>query len=268
MVVFGLLLGIVFLRKFSWSENLYAFSWTVILNFALWAPLTLASSPSLPVDILVNNLHVQEGGGNQATLSTVSQDAYSVWPLITYLFHGASGTVRAFTPSSDLIAGGLSYQRLSQILAVLALACVSGALLFIKRAAFLSGAYIPLVAAGVMSFLMLLTGVVATHFLLALPLILLCRRWIGGTAYAFVVTIWTITTLVPMFGDMGAVLITQDYPLLAPAHNAVTKVFVDLYVWDRFITVGVVANVCALVWIAVLSFRPLLPAERLTQRST
>jgi hypothetical protein len=256
MVVFGLLIGIVLVRKFSWRENLSALSWTGVLAFLALVPFTLATGPSLPVDILLNNFHVQEAGGNAAALTTVSQDAYSVWPLVTYLVNGASGTARAFTPSSTLLVGTLTYQRLSQILTVAALLAVAGALLARRRTNAEPGGYLPLVALGIASFLMLLTGIVATHFLLALPFLLLCRRWMGGVAYYYVAVVWTITTFVPMYGDMGVAINSHAYPLLAPANNALTKLAVELYSWDRFITVSIVANICAVVWLAVVAFRP------------
>jgi hypothetical protein len=106
---------------------------------------------------------------------------------------------------------------------------------------------------------MLLTGLLATHFLLALPFLLLCRRWMGGVAYFYVIAIWTITTLVPMYGDMGVVISATDYPLLASANNALTNFVVALYAWDRFITVAVVANICAVLWLAFLTVRPAAP---------
>ena len=112
-----------------------------------------------------------------------------------------------------------------------------------------------MVTLGIASFLMLLTGVVATHFLLALPFLLLCRRWIGTVAYIYVVTIWTLTTFVTMFGGMGPILSPQDYPLLSPAHSPVTSFFDGLYKWDRFITVSVVANICAVIWLGWLARR-------------
>jgi hypothetical protein len=256
MVVFGLLLGVVFLRQFGWRTNIAAISWTVIVTFVALVPLTLATSPSLPIDIMLNNLRIQEAGGNQASLTTVSQSAYSIWPLVTYAFHGASGMQRAFTPSSERLLGSLSYQTVSQIVTALAMLVVTAALAFRKRSTIDSGGYIPLVAVGVASFLMLLTGVVATHFLLALPLLLLCRRWMDSIAYCYVVAIWSISTFVPMFGDMGVVIGSKAYPLLAPEHNMVTRFFVALYSWDRFITVAIVANICAVIWLAWLSLRP------------
>jgi hypothetical protein len=92
-------------------------------------------------------------------------------------------------------------------------------------------------------------------FLLALPLLLLCRPWMTGAGYTYVAVAWTVTAFVAMFGDMGLFLSAQDYPLLAPSRNAVTAFFVNLYTWDRFITVAVVANLCAVVWVGVTAFR-------------
>jgi len=255
MIVFGLLLGIVLLRKFPLRQNIEALSWAVVMTFLILLPFTLATSPSLPIDINLNNFRVQEAGGNQAQLSTVSQDAYSIWPLVTYALNGASGLSRAFTPSSAEVFGHVTYRLLGLILTLAALLAVSVALVVRRRSALESGGYLPFVALGICSFLMLLTGVVATHFLLALPFLLLCRRWMGGIAYFYVAAIWTVTTLVPMFGDMGVVISATDYPLLAPAHNAITRFFVNLYAWDRFITVAVVGNLCALLWLAWVAFR-------------
>ena len=139
----------------------------------------------------------------------------------------------------------------------MALLLVVGALLLRQRSAIQSGGYIPLVAIGVTSFLMLLTGVVATHFLLALPLLLLCRRWMDPIAYCYVAAVWSISTFVPMFGDMGVATAaaTHGYSLLAPANNPITHFFVNLYAWDRFITAAILANVCALIWLIVLTVR-------------
>jgi hypothetical protein len=55
------------------------------------------------------------------------------------------------------------------------------------------------------------------------------------------------------------VISSYTYPLLAPSNNPVTRFFVDLYVWDRFITVAIVANICAVIWLAVLAYRSSLP---------
>jgi hypothetical protein len=145
---------------------------------------------------------------------------------------------------------------LGLVLTSAAILLLTAFLLFRRRASFKSGGYIPFVALGISSFLMLLTGILPTYFLLALPFLLLCRRWMSGSAYLFVAVIWTVTTFVPMYGDLGTVISSHDYPLLAAANNEVTKFFVNLHAWDRFITTAVVANVCAVVWLAISSLRP------------
>jgi hypothetical protein len=91
--------------------------------------------------------------------------------------------------------------------------------------------------------------------MLALPFLILCRRWFGTGAYLFIVIVWTVTTLVPMYGDMGNVIRYLNYPLLSPDHNVVTKFFVALYSWDRFITFGTLANLCVMVWIGIVALR-------------
>jgi hypothetical protein len=257
MTVFALLLGIILLRKFSWTQNLVAVAWSVIVFVVILTPLTIATSPSLPIDIMLNNFLIQEAGGNQGALTTVSQGAYSIWPLVTYLTQGASGLQRSFSPSSGLLLGTLTYQSVSQILTGTALIAVIVVLLRLKHNVIDSGAYVLPVTLGITAFLMLLTGLVATHFLLALPFLLLCRRWMGTVAYLYVAVIWSVGTLVPMYGDMGVVMSARDYPVLAAPDNAVTKLFVDLHAWDRFISAAVVANICAVLWLAFLSVQPL-----------
>lgn len=262
MLVFGLLLGIVFLRKFSLKENLSAISWTVIVAFVAWLPLTFAISPSLPIDIMLNNFRVQEAGGNEAALNTVSQTAYSLWLLVTYIAHGASGAQRAFTPSSTPLLGSTTYQQVSQIVTLAAILLVGAALAFRRRANLELGGYIPLVALGITSFLMLQTGLVATHFLLAVPFLLMCHRWIGTVAYLYIAVIWTVTTLVPMFGEMTNWFPHQQYPLLGRESAALTSFVAQLYSSDRFITVAVIANICAVIWLAALIVRPAHPPTR------
>jgi hypothetical protein len=151
--------------------------------------------------------------------------------------------------------GSLTYQTAGQLLTLISLFVIAAALWLRKQTRDVPGSYLPFVALGVMSFLMFLTGIVATHFLLALPLLILCRRWMDRTAYWYAVVVWTIGTFIPMFGDMGLAVSGRDYALLDPDHNPLTRFVIDLYGWDRFITVTVVANLCAVVWLGFLALR-------------
>ena len=256
ILVFGLVLGLVFIRRFGWNETVRGASWAVIASFVLVSPFALVTSPSLPVDVLLQNLRVQEAGGNVATLTTVSQDGLSIWPLVTYFSAGASGLQRAFTSSSATLFDGVTYQFVGQILAVSALTVISFIVMTRRKSTLDGGGYIPITALAITTFLMLLTGILATHFLLALPLLLMSYRWLGGVAYVYVVAIWTMTTFVPMYGDMGVLTSSLDFPLFSPQHNPITKFFVDLYISDRFISVGVAANVAVVAWLAYAIRRP------------
>jgi hypothetical protein len=255
MFVFGLLLGVVFLRKFSWRENILALSWTVILMFIALIPFTLATSPSLPVDITANIFRVHEATSSNV-VTTVSQDTYSIWPLVEYLVQGASGQQQAFNPKNVTLVGPITYQSLSQALTLAVMLALAGFLFFRRRVSGEAGAYIPYLAIGITAFLMLLFSLVASHFVLALPFLLLSRRWMGAVAYFYVAVIWTATTFVTMYGDMGRVIFAHDYPLLAPANNAITNFVVGLYTNDRFITVGIVANILVVLWLVFLTLGP------------
>ena len=269
MLVVGVLLGAILLRKFPIRENLRAGSIAIATAFALLLPLTLQTSPSLSTDIYVNDFRIQETGGNEPGLTTVSQDAYSIWPLLTFAAKGSSGLGRSFTPSRQSLVGPITYQLAGQILTLTALLAVAGLLLFRRRTLSSSGQALMLLAIGLMAFLMLTTGLVATHFLLALPLILLCRRWIGTGAYLYIVAIWTVGTLVPMWGDMGnalSILNFQNAPL-NPDHNSLTRLVVGVYTSDRFITAAVVGNLCAVLWLTVLALRLREPMGLIEQSS-
>ena len=255
VLVFGLLLGVVLLVRVDWRRTLTSLSWAILITFVILLPFTLATSPSLPIDILLNNLHIQEASGNDVALTTVSQDAFSVWPLVTYLVHGASGLQRSFTPSSTPLVGSLTYQTAGQIITIIVLLSVVAFLVLRRNQVRSNGEYLPLVTFGAVAFLMFVPGLLATHFLLAMPFLLLCRRWMSNVAFFYVVATWSVTTLVPMYGDMGVLISSIDYPQLAQANNHVTRLFVYLYTSDRFITVATVANVCAMVWLAMIALR-------------
>jgi hypothetical protein len=255
MLVFGLLIGVVLLRKFSWRENLSALSWTVIVVFIALIPFTLATSPSLPVDVMAYTLRAHETNAPGLVLTHVSQDAYSVWPLAEYLLQGATGFHKVFNPATGAVLGPLTFQRLSQILTLSVIGVAVAYIWFRRRPIEEPGGYLPYVALGVTGFLMLFFDVIASHFVLALPFLLLLRRWTGGIAYFYIVIIWTVTTFVTMYGDVGLSITAQDYPLFAATNNAVTRFFVGLYTADRFILAGIVGNICAVIWLGYLTLR-------------
>ncbi len=257
MVVVALLLVPFLLRTFPIKRNAFALSWVIIAAFVTLAPFTRSSSPSLPVDIMMHTLNVQEGGGNEDALTTVSQDAYSIWPLLTASVEHKTGRARIFTPSAHSLLGPFTYQRASQVLTMAFLLLVAAFLLFVTRRRSGLANSLPLVAFGLTGFLLLKTGLVASHFILALPFLLLCRRWLTTGVYLSVIAVWTVTTLVPMYGDLGYAIATVNYRSLAlqPGANPLTRLFVNFYSSDSFITIGILANAGVLIVLGWSAFR-------------
>src|SRR5207249_182061 len=105
MLVFAFVVGIVLIRRFDIRQNATSLAWALIIIFVVMSPFLFSISPSFLADFMRNVLSVQEFGGNEAALTTVSLDAYSVWPLVTMFAAGQSGLGRMFYPSSSLLVG-------------------------------------------------------------------------------------------------------------------------------------------------------------------
>lgn len=264
MLVPAFLLALVLLRRFPLQDNARAASWTVIGASLLLAPMTLAISPSLPVDILLNQFHFQESGGNEASQRIVSLGAYSIWPVLTNVFAGAHGLARFHQPSGSSLLGPLTYQQAGSILtAATVLACA--ALILLRRGARgePAGYLLPL-ALGTGAFLMLKTGLASTHFIIGLPLIILCAGAVRGRIYYPVVATWSLLALVAMYGGLGFAL--PDVPHLAPAlhagNNPLTRLAIELHAADWFITSAGSANLLALLLLATGNLHRPAPAGR------
>lgn len=255
MLVFGLVLGLVLLRLFPWRQTLESLSLAVVVTFLLLLPLTWKTSASLPFDTLINNLRIQEGGGSQPAMTTASLGAYSIWPFITYALQGASGMARSMMSSSLPLIPGLSYQRAGQLLTAVALGAICLVILLRDKRSLEGGWYLPLVAAAIVAFLMLLTATVPTHFVLAIPFLLLLARRMSTAGFIYIAVAWSATTFFTLYGAMVPLLSAASYPVLAPARSAVSRFFAELYVSDRFITVGVLANLFVLFWLAAVVLR-------------
>jgi hypothetical protein len=258
MLVFAFLVGLILVRRFTIRQNANGFAWVVIVLFLVIAPITLQTSPSLPVDFMKNILLVQEFGGNEPAFTTVSLDAYSIWPLVTLLAAGQHGLNRIFYPSDTALMGSLTYHNVGQIMAIGVLMLAAIAILLRSKATSEAGGYLPGVALGVTGFLMLLTGIGSPHFVLALPFILLCRKWMSGLVYYSVTAVWTVTTLVPMYGILAIDLVTSDYlnfPLFGSHPPLITNLVASLFSSDRFISLGVTANAAVLLAIAIIAMR-------------
>jgi hypothetical protein len=261
MAVLALLLGLVYLRKFPWRDNVPAISWSVIVFFLILGPFALGFSPSMPVDYVrrVFLTHVAESG----EAAFVALGGYSIWPLVTSLLGGQSGLERSAYPEASSLVGGLSYGEVSNLLLAGVLLAVSAVLVMRPQSTQSARGYLPLVALGMLGWSMLTTGMVSRYFIYALALVIASRASLRPPSYYAIVAVLSVTTLVTIYGSFGFAI--EDVPHLAPAlhasSNVVTRFFMDLYSADWFITLGILANMSALAWLAWEIMRP-LPASR------
>jgi hypothetical protein len=250
MLVPAFLLGIVFLRKFRFKVNLFSISWTVIIVFLLLTPFLVSIGPSLPRDILANTFNVQEAGGNEPALTTVSLDAYSIWPLITYVVAQQTGLSSIFYPSTSPLIGQFSYQQISQYLILGLILTAAVILLYNKRLCSAPGGYLPILTLATVGFLFFGTGLAATHYLLALPLLILSRKLLRDDVYYSVIFIWTVTGFLSMYGSLGYAISGVGY--LAPrlSQSVITEAVMALYASELIIAAGILANLSVFVMFA------------------
>ncbi|MEM2514616.1 MAG: hypothetical protein QXU81_09970 [Candidatus Bathyarchaeia archaeon] len=246
------ILGLIYMRKFPIGVNIRSVSWSVIAVFLLLGPFSLTVSPSMPVDILRNQLFIQEAGGNEPALMLVSLDAYNLWPLITYI-QGARGLATIYFPSTYPLISNLSYLQMSQILTFSMLAILIGLLMFCRRPNIEPSYYIPLLTLGTMGFLILKTGVTIAHFVIVLPLLILSGKFMGGRTWYPLISIWTITTMVPLFGSLGFSIenVRDLAPALHSTNNIIIHFFMHLHSSDWFIIFGSLVNIVLLAWLTL-----------------
>lgn len=266
MLIFGLIVGVVLLRRFGLARSVYAIAWAVVVVFLLLLPFTTQTSPSLPVDLLANTVQVQTLGGNERSLTTVSLDAYTFWPMVTLFQAGQTSLYRILYPSDSSLFGSFTYQQAGLVLTALILFGSVWTLVARRREAILNGGYLPVVAFAGAGFLMFTTGLAATHFILALPFILMTRKWLHSGAYLTAIIGWSATTLVAMYGILAVDLANSDWlhePLFGQAQtlSSLSAVLARFYTSDRVITFGCAVNLAVLGALLVASVRSHLARE-------
>jgi hypothetical protein len=246
MLVPALILAIVFIRKFSAKENLYGISWAIITVSLVLAPFSLSISPSLPIDIFKAQWFVQEGGGNEKALTTVSLDAYNIWPLITYFTENCRGLLRIYYPSASPFIDNLSYQQTSLFIVIIVTVIIA---IFVWRRELVTntpGSYLLYLASATFSFLLFKTGLASTHFIIGIPLLILCVKQLSPVNYLLVNALFTSTTFVPLYGSFGFSILNVDSISQPLKDSYFTKFFMSLFTNDKFITIGIVLNVYVL----------------------
>jgi len=248
MAVPGVLLALVYLRIFGVNRSFRPVCWSVVLLYLALGPFLWHFSPSLPMDYAtrVSSTHVL--GGGESALQGVSLSGYSVWPMVTGVFEGVSGRTRSAYPESSSLIGGITYGEASNVL-IACLVLAVAALIVRRRSTGELADYLPLVAFGMLGWSMLTTGMISRYFIYALALVIVSRPSLRPGPYFAVVGALTVTTFVTQLGAIGFAIrdVPQLAPLLHPSNNSITELAMNLYAADTFITLGVLANLLALV---------------------
>lgn len=265
MLVPAFLLAVVLLRAFPIWQTIKAAAIGTVVTFLALAPLSLGIGPSLPVDVLLGQLAFQQGGGNEDILTTVTSDAYTVWPLVTGVVARQHGSDRLYYPSRRALVGSLTYQQVGSLFAFGAV-LLSALLLLLPRRSRPPGWYIPIVTAATLAFLMFDTGIAAIYWVIGIALLTLCRSWLSAPVYLAALILWSGSSVVPMIGSLGIALSYGYNPSLPlnPTHSELTRTFIKLFTSDSVISIGSAAN--AVVLLAAIAAATLAPLRgRLTR---
>jgi len=262
----AVLLALYLLKKFSIRRNLEGFSWGVICAFLVCAPFLLRISPTFPVDYIAGTISNQNPSSpDVASFNFVSYDGINLWPLLTHTLDGQTGKGSLYYPVSSPVVGGITFSFLATaaFLAVFFVITIGLALLRVRGRP--PGIALPFVAAGTLSFLMLLTGVSATHFILGLAFVILIRSSVSTPTYLIMIGLLSITMFVSMFGSLGFALSQVGYlaPALNPATSSVTRLFMSIFDSNYFVTAAVAANLFVMVSTIGIAARVLLRSRTL-----
>lgn len=247
MVVIAPVIAVVYLRRFPFWRTIVAAAWAVVVGFAIVAPLAIAISPSIPVDVVARVASVF-GSGVDPSANSVGGDGYDIWPLITNLTAHQTGLARFGVPSTNQFLRGLSYDAVSNLLWIGLFAIVTILILGLRRIRAMPQGVFPLLALAMLGFLMFKTGMVSRYFIYALPLLILCRRSMPLALYYSIISVFTLTVFVSVYGAFTYETYSVPWaaPLLHIDHNAISRAIFNLYTSDWFISFAVLTNVLVL----------------------
>lgn len=256
MLIPAALLGLIYIKSFSIKRTVLGVSLGIVIVFTMLSPLFAALSPSLPLSWYSQITLIQQAENPVAAkYMHVSNDGYTMWPLITRFIPGLEGQARIFVSSRTPLIGSLTFLDVSNIVFLAILGSLAVTILFQRNTGQLKGEHLGLVATGMLALTMIRTGASVHHFTLALPLILVSQKSLTKPAYYSILSVLSVTTFLTMWGSIPAALAPTS--LLNPATNPVTNFLSQLYVSDWFITLGSLANTAALLWLWKESVLPL-----------
>src|SRR5439155_17000148 len=136
-----------------------------IVFFIALTPWSLAVSPSLPVDYVSHVFGFQVGTGQaDPSFSGISPGYYSIWTLTLLLVNGQHGIDRMWYPRETPLIGYLNYAEISAVI-VACFLLVTGFILLRRSAAGGLRTHLPIVAFGMLGWLMLSDSLISRYFL-------------------------------------------------------------------------------------------------------
>jgi hypothetical protein len=256
MLVVAFLLSIAYLRVFSRAQNVRGISWAVIAFFIFVAPLSIAISPSLPFDYVTHVFDFQIGTGQADKYSSISPGYYSIWTLPLLYLQGQHGLYRMWYPRTTPLIGSITYTEAAAVIVVVFLLLVAAAAL-LRRGRRDLGDYLPIVAFGMLGWLMISTSLISRYFLYGVVLLILSQRAYSARAYFINVGWLSLVTLITSWSHFGLDELGSNSLAnpLNPVHNPLTRAIQALFFDDRFITEATVINLIVLVYLGFTALR-------------
>lgn len=260
MLVFAFLLGLVYLRKFEPRANLSAIPLAVIVCFVFIGPFAIGISPSLPIDYVARTFsyHIGNQQADPAYLA-ISPGYYSVWTVPLLLVNGEHGLQRMWWPPSQTLVGSWNYGEIGAIASVAVVLGAGALLLFASKASMQRGRYLPLVAFGMLGWLLVTPNLISRYIVYAILAVVLCRGAFTLGGYLAAVGVLTATTLVGTFGQLALDFLgySGGLNILSPANNSFSNSLFELFSADPFITLASVSSFAVLIVLATRGWQSL-----------
>ncbi len=254
VVIPAVLIGAYYLRLFPLRRTLEAFGTALPVVLALLLPYIVAGyPPSIAVDPILGSFRVFGGDQMEKVFQVVSFDAYTVWPLVTLIWNGQHGVGRLAFPDSAGQLGPLNYHQAGALAFFAVLGCTVIWLMLSRRLTKEPGVIFLVLACAMLAELVLPTRSIARYMIFPLVFALLAVGASPTPRGVFVVVTLTVTSLIGMFGSVasGVQAAPSLAPHLAPANNVVSAAALRLFRADLVITLGSLANLTALLVLAV-----------------
>jgi hypothetical protein len=275
MLIFAFLLGLVYFRKFPPRTNLNAVALAVIVAFVFIGPFAINVSPSLPIDYVTRTFSYHIGNQQaDARYLAVSPGYYAIWTLPLLLVNGQHGLLRMWAQPSETLLGSWNYGQIGAVLSVGVVLFAGALLLFGSKSSMQRGQYLPVVALGMLCWLLVTPNLISRYIVYAILAVILCRGAFSLGTYLAAVGVLSAATIVGTFGQLSLDYLGYSGSLnaLSPTNNSVSAFFFGVFSADWFITLASVSSIAVLGILATGAWRSLrrdpLPDLALASTST